>query len=93
MVYEISLLKLQEYRKWKTGFDELISILKENGAKCRRIFQDLEDPNQVMVIIEWENMEKIKKLAEDKEMRSKFQKLGIVDVNIRHFEEIENKKL
>ncbi|MGZ7096709.1 MAG: hypothetical protein ACXVHU_09590 [Methanobacterium sp.] len=93
MFYEVSALKVQEYEKWKTGFDELTSILKENGAKCRRVFRDLEDPNKVMVIIEWENQEKAKKLADDKEMRAKFLKLGIVEVDIRHFEEIENKKL
>jgi len=93
MFYEISALKVQDYEKWKTGFDELKSILKENGAKCRRIFRDLYDPKKVMVIIEWENQEKAKKLAEDKEMMAKFLKLGIVEVDIRHFEEIENKKL
>jgi hypothetical protein len=93
MVYEISSLKVQEYDKWKTGFDELLSILKENDAKCRRIFRDLENPNKVMVIIEWKNLKKLNKLADDKEMMAKFQELGIVEVDIHHFEEIENKKL
>ena len=93
MVYEISALKVQEYEKWKTGFDEITSIIKKNGAKCRRIFRDIEDPNRVMVIIEWENLKKLKKLANDKEIMAKFQKLGILEVDIRHFEEIENKRL
>jgi len=93
MFYEISALKVQDYEKWKIGFDGLVSILKENGAKCRRIFRDLEDPNNVMVIVEWENPEKAKKLADDKEMMAKFLKLGILEVVIHHFEEIENKKL
>ena len=93
MVYEVSILKIQEYENWKTGFDELKPILKENSAKCRRIFRDIEDLNNVMVIIEWENMEKANKLANNKEIMDKFQKLGILEVNIHHFEEIENKKL
>ena len=93
MFHEISALKVQDYEKWKTGFDELLSTLKENGAKCRRIFRDLEDPNKVMVIVKWENPEKAKKLAENKEMLAKFLKLGILEVDIYHFEEIENKKL
>ena len=93
MVYEISSLKLQDYKKWKTGFDELIPILKENGALCRRILRNIEDSNKVMVIIEWEDLKKANKLADDKEMMSKFLKLGILEVNINHFEEIENKKL
>ena len=93
MFYEISNLKVQDYEKWKTGFDGLKSILKDNGAKCRRIFRDIEDPNRVMVIIEWENPEEAKKLAENNEMLAKFQELGIVEVNIRHFNEIEHNKL
>ena len=93
MVYEVSNLKVKDYEKWKTGFNEIISIIKDNGAKCRRIFRDQEDPNKVMVIIEWENLEKANKLTQDKEIMNKFQNLGILEVNIRHFEEIENKKL
>ncbi len=93
MVYEVSVLKVQDYEKWKTGFDEIKPILKENSAKCRRIFRDIKDPHKVMVIIDWENFEKANKLAEDKEMLSKFQNLGILEVDIHHFEEIENNKL
>jgi hypothetical protein len=93
MYYEISALKVQDYDTWKKGFDELLPILKESGASCRRIFRDLEDPNGVMVLIKWENMEKAKKLADNKEMMAKFLKLGIKEVAIHHFEEIENKKL
>jgi heme-degrading monooxygenase HmoA len=93
MFYEVSALRVQDYEKWKRGFDGLVSILKENGAKCRRIFRDLEDPDKVMVIVEWENPEKAKKLANDKEMMAKFLKLGILELDIHHFEEIENKKL
>jgi hypothetical protein len=93
MFHEISALKVQDYEKWKKGFDELLPILKESGAKCRRVFRDLEDPNKVMVIIKWENMEKAKKLADSKEMMAKFLKLGIKEVDIHHFEEIENRKL
>ncbi len=93
MFYEISSIKVQDYEKWKKGFDELSNILMENGAKCRRIFRDLNDPNKVMIIIIWENFEKADKLANNKEIGAKFLKLGIKEVNIHHFEEIENKKL
>ena len=92
MFYEISALKLQDYEKWKVGFDELMPILNDNGAICRRIFRDLEDPNKVMVVVLWENLDQANRLAADKEMQSKFQGLGILDVDIHHFEEIENKK-
>ena len=92
MFYEISTLKVQDYERWKTGFDGIKSILKENGAKSRRIFRELEDPNKVIVIIKWDDLEKAKKLADDDEMRAKFLKLGIIEVDIHHFEEIENNK-
>lgn len=93
MFYEISVLKLQGYEKWKKGFDELLPMLKESGAKSRRIFRDLEDHNKVLVIIKWENMEKAKELADNKEIMAKFLKLGIKEVDIHHFEEIENRKI
>jgi len=93
MLFEISALKVQEYDKWKTGFDGLKSILKENGAICRRIFRDIEDPNKVMIIIVWENLESLNKLAKEKALLAEFQKLGILEVDIHHFKEIENKKL
>ena len=92
MFYEISSLELQDYEKWKTGFDELMPVLKDNGARCRRIFRDLKDPNYVKVIVVWENLDQANKLAENKEMLSKFQKLGILKVDIHRLEEIENKK-
>jgi hypothetical protein len=53
MVYEITTVKVEDYKKWKRVlFDELAPILKENGAKCRRLFRDLNDPNTAFIIIE-----------------------------------------
>ncbi|MGZ7096398.1 MAG: antibiotic biosynthesis monooxygenase family protein [Methanobacterium sp.] len=94
MVYEITEVKMQDYEKWKTGlFDKIFPILKSNGAKCRRLFRDVDNPNKVIILIEWDNLENAKRLAADKDLRTRFQKGGIIDIDIRHFEEIENKKL
>jgi signal recognition particle subunit SEC65 len=57
---KLLLLKSKSIRSGKAIlFDEISSILKRSGIKCR-LFRDLDNPNTVFILIEWDNLENAK---------------------------------
>jgi hypothetical protein len=91
MVYAIFIGKVQDFDKWKTVYDEdKGSLLKAGGAKCGRVLRGLVNPNSIITIIEFENLEKAKNFAESDELRDRMQLSGIIGrPNIHFAEEIE----
>jgi heme-degrading monooxygenase HmoA len=53
-------------------------ILKDNGTKNVRILRGSDDPNRLIVIMEWENMKKAKDLVKSEFMRERFQAGGVI---------------
>ncbi len=62
MVYVIAQLKLESYDKWKPVFDERAAIRKESGSKEARLFRNSNDQNEAVIIFEWDNNGKRKKV-------------------------------
>jgi hypothetical protein len=60
MVYAVFIRKVQDYNKWQPTLVEDISILKDNGAKNVRVLRGSDNPNRLIVLMEWENLERLK---------------------------------
>ncbi|MCE5213309.1 MAG: hypothetical protein LLF83_01130 [Methanobacterium sp.] len=60
MVYMTRQLKLESFDKWKPVFNERSAMRKEGGSKEASFFRNQEDENEVMILFEWDNMEKRK---------------------------------
>jgi quinol monooxygenase YgiN len=51
-------LKLEDYAKWRPVFDGLAGFRKTSGSKGGRLFQKSDNPNEVVILFEWESLEK-----------------------------------
>lgn len=90
MAYLLVRHKHKDYEKWKKAFDEHSATRKTNGSKGGRLFRNADDPNEMVVIFEWDNLEKAKKFAQSEDMKKTMQRAGVIDKPDLYFlEEIE----
>lgn len=71
MAYTLGILKTRSFEEWKEGFEapENVAWRKEAGGGAARIFRVEGEPNTVVVLIEWESLERAKKHAESAKLR------------------------
>jgi heme-degrading monooxygenase HmoA len=79
MAYILVRHKVQDYAKWKPGFDEHATTRKANGSKGGLVFRNADDPNEVLVLLEWDDLEKARQFAQSSDLREKMQEVGVVD--------------
>jgi quinol monooxygenase YgiN len=47
--------KLKDYDSWKKVVSELDGLRKEYGSKGMKVYRNAHDPNEVYLIIDWED--------------------------------------
>ena len=88
MVYIIAKLKLKSFDKWKPVFNERSSIRRESGSKEARLFRNSNDPNEAMILFEWDNMENAAKYLESEALEETLKKVGAT-FTITYLDEVE----
>ena len=72
--------KAEDYNKWKTVFDEDSSNRKEKmGSKGGYLFGNADDPNELVILFEWDNMEKARQFVQSADLRQTIQRSGVSD--------------
>jgi heme-degrading monooxygenase HmoA len=90
MTYILVIHNVENYDKWKPVYDEDGAVRKAKGSKSAFLFRNAEDPNQLIVLTQWENLEKAKNFAESDDLRITMQKAGVTgQIQINFLEEIE----
>ena len=68
-----------DYAKWRVGFDAHETARRAAGATgVQHVFRDLEKPNAVTIIMEWDSAEKARKFAQDPALREVMEKAGVI---------------
>lgn len=78
MVHVIIKHKVKDFSKWKLEFDDFSSVRKELGSKGGMLFRSSEDPNALMIIFEWDNVENARKFMGSEELKKKMEKAGVI---------------
>ena len=90
MSYFLVRAKVEDYEKWKPGFDEHSATRQERGSKGGRLFRNADDPNEVTIVLAWDNLENARQFAQSEELREAMQRHGVVDQpDIYFLEEVE----
>jgi len=90
MAYLLVRHKDKDYEKWKTVFDEHSATRKTSGSKGGRLLRNADDPNEMVVIFEWDSLEKARKFAQSEDLKKTMQRAGVIDKpDIYFLEEIE----
>ena len=79
MVYSIVRHTVADYEKWRLVFDEGEAYRRAAGATgVNQVYRDVDDPNTVTVVLEWDNAESVRKYMDDPVLRAGLQKAGVI---------------
>lgn len=83
--------KVSDYAKWKEVYDQGKSMIKSSGGKNQRLFRNSANPNELVILTEFDDMSKAKKLVEGNDLKQAMQRGGVSEVpTIFFLEEVEN---
>lgn len=75
-----------DYAAWKAGYDSHATSRKEHGATNDQVLQSIEDPNDLVVLIEFESLGEAKAFASDPSLKEAMAAAGVVgapDISFR----------
>ena len=69
--------KVKDFSTWKPFFDKNGAMRGKAGCKGGYIFHSEDNPNDVVVIFDWDNIDNAKKFAQSSQLRDAMQKAGV----------------
>lgn len=69
--------KVTDYGKWKPVFDSHAGAQKAAGLTNARIFRGADNPNEVVVTLDMQDVEKAKQFAASPELKEKMKAAGV----------------
>lgn len=71
--------KVKDYSTWKKVFDGFIDTRKASGEKSYQILHPDNDPNNLLAIFEWNNLDNARKFASSSELKNAMENAGVVE--------------
>ncbi len=69
--------KVADYDRWKEVFDEHLVMRKSGGEMGCRLFYNAIDGSDVILLCEWETLEKAQAFFASESLKSKMEKSGV----------------
>ena len=79
MPYVLIRTKVQDYAQWKPVFDADGLTRQANGSRGGQLFRTASDPNELVMLFEWDDLEKARQFAQSEDLRQAMQRSGVVD--------------
>ncbi len=90
MPYMLVRHKVEDYAKWKPIYEEHGATRKANGSKGAHLFRNADNPNEIIILFEWDDLAKARKFAQSEDLIKTMQKAGVSDKpDIYFLDEIE----
>jgi len=82
--------RVRDYEHFKAVFDAHASIRKLAGCKGGRLFRSTQDPNDVVILFEWEDNAKARTFAASQDLRQAMDRAGVAGRPEMHYlDEVE----
>ncbi len=69
--------KVKDFHSWKAVFDSAFMLRKDAGEESCRLYQDIDDPNDITLWMEWESVESAEKFLKSGELARQMQLAGV----------------
>lgn len=80
MFYVLVQIKFEDFDKWKAVFEEAAELRKTYGSKGVRIFRPVDRQNEVIILGDYEDMEKARQLFQSQEFRDAIRQAGVTSL-------------
>lgn len=83
-----------DFSKWKTVYDEGKSMIKSNGGKRQTLYKNVDNPNELIVVTEVDNLDNARKLVQSDDLKNAMHNAGVIGApTITFLEEVEDATL
>jgi len=80
MPYVLIRHKIEDYAKWRPEYDEHgASRRKASGCKGTHVFRNSENPNEIVILLEWDELENARQFIQSEDLREAMQRAGVAD--------------
>lgn len=79
--------KVEDYKTWKSVFDGHSSLRSEAGSQGGKIFRSANNPNELFVLLEWDNLANAQKFAQSDNIKEAMKNAGVVGMPEIYFVE------
>jgi heme-degrading monooxygenase HmoA len=73
---------VEDYARWRPIYDEHAATRKSSGASgsaSGRVFRSATDPNELVILLEWDDLDKARQFVQSEDLRQTMQRAGVVD--------------
>ena len=77
MTYLLGRSPVEDFAEWKSTFDGNESYRAEHGERGYQVFQTANDPDEIVVLFEWDENEDPRAFFESDEMRETMAEAGL----------------
>ena len=71
--------RVEDYAAWKAAFDQHAAARRANGSQGGRLFCNASDPNEVVVLLAWDVLERAQLFADSDDLREAMAQAGVAD--------------
>jgi quinol monooxygenase YgiN len=71
--------RVKDYARWKPRFDEHAETRKASGSKSARLFRSAANPNEIVALFEWDNLELAQRFSQSENLRAVMQESGVAE--------------
>jgi len=91
MPYLLVRHRVEDYERWRLVFDHDHGAARvQRDSKGGRILRNADDPNELVILLEWDSVENARRFANADELREAIQRAGVSDQPVVYFlEEVE----
>lgn len=77
MAYLLGKAPVEDFEAWKSAFERFDSFRTEHGQQGYQAFQSVDDPNEAVVLFEWDDDEDPRAFFESERMRERLAEAGV----------------
>ncbi|MGZ7136337.1 MAG: cyclase [Methanobacterium sp.] len=78
MHYVLIINKIEDYDKWRSVYDENEPNRRDNGSKGAHVFRNPDNSKEVVILFEWDDIDKARKFIESSKLNKRIEKAGFI---------------
>lgn len=90
MHYVLIIHDVEDYAKWKAGFDEAADLRRDAGESDYQVLRSESDPNRIVHYSKWASLARAKSFFESDEVKAIREKLGVKAPTFHYLDELES---
>ena len=78
MTYLLVRHNVKDYATWKPVFDAHHAKIKSSGGTGGQVFRNADNPNEVLVLTEWDDLKNARQFTQSEDLRTTMEKAGVI---------------